>query len=95
MLAHEFLAAVNEIGEFSTIGITRTGMFGNENTIKHTVQKQRRLKRIRRTRIVGKNVYYEITDGGRRILKWFDENGCRMSWCSCHRNENKNDETEQ
>lgn len=85
MIAHEFLTLVNELGEFH---VSELYKYGNENTIRHTAQRQRRLKRIRITRIVGKTIYKEITEGGKNVLKYFDEHGCSRRECTCHQNEN-------
>ena len=85
MTRHEALAYLNMSGEPLSKNDLRERFSIAKSTASASVDRMRRDGLVEAIRIVGKEVYYGLTERGKERLDYFDKNGCRNEGCWCYR----------
>ena len=84
MTRHEGLTYLNMTGKaLSKKNLSRYFSIAY-TTASEAVNRMRRDRLVEAIRIVGREVYYGLTEKGKQRLEYFDENGCWNDDCPCH-----------
>lgn len=86
MTMHEFLTSIESLPEINEVNELTHFMSCSEPIFRISLSRASKKGFIQFVRIKKGVIKFRLTESGTNRLNWWNENGCSIEDCSCHRN---------